>query len=145
MGTVLAAGSAARLARPVRADQEGRHGAGGRPAAADGQPAIRQVPARTASARRPRALSMAAQLEPILGRYMTLALDGRPHRIYFEEAREGIPLLCLHTAGADGWQFRHLMLDEDITRHYRVLAFDMPWHGSKAVHRALYGSMQPLK
>jgi pimeloyl-ACP methyl ester carboxylesterase len=72
---------------------------------------------------------MAAQFEPIVGRYMTLALDGRPHRIYFEEAGEGIPLLCLHTAGADGRQFRHLMLDEEITRHYRVLAFDMPWHG----------------
>ena len=72
---------------------------------------------------------MAAQLEPIVGRYMTLALDGRPHRIYFEQAGEGIPLLCLHTAGADGRQFRNLMLDEDIIRHYRVLAFDMPWHG----------------
>jgi pimeloyl-ACP methyl ester carboxylesterase len=72
---------------------------------------------------------MAVQFEPIVGRYMTLELSGRPHRIYFEEAGEGIPLLCLHTAGADGRQFRHLMLDEDIIRHYRVLAFDMPWHG----------------
>jgi hypothetical protein len=69
---------------------------------------------------------MATQFEPIVGRYMTLELGGRPHRIYFEQAGEGIPLLCLHTAGADGRQFRHLMLDDDITRHYRVLAFDMP-------------------
>jgi pimeloyl-ACP methyl ester carboxylesterase len=37
--------------------------------------------------------------------------------------------VCLHTAGADGRQFRHLLNDEAITRHYRVLAFDMPWHG----------------
>ena len=72
---------------------------------------------------------MAVQFEPIVGRYMTLELGGRPHRIYFEQAGEGIPLLCLHTAGADGRQFRHLMLDEDIIRNYRVLAFDMPWHG----------------
>jgi pimeloyl-ACP methyl ester carboxylesterase len=68
-------------------------------------------------------------LEPIIGRYVTLPLGGRPHRFYFEEAGRGIPLLCLHTAGADGRQFRHMMLDEEITRHYRVLAFDMPWHG----------------
>jgi pimeloyl-ACP methyl ester carboxylesterase len=67
--------------------------------------------------------------EPIVGRYMTLQLSGRPHRLYFEEAGEGIPLVCLHTAGADGRQFRHLMLDEEITRKFRVLAFDMPWHG----------------
>jgi pimeloyl-ACP methyl ester carboxylesterase len=72
---------------------------------------------------------MVAILEPIIGRYLTLALSGRPHRVYFEEAGQGIPLVCLHTAGADGRQFRHLMLDEEVTRHFRVLTFDMPWHG----------------
>ena len=68
-------------------------------------------------------------LEPITGRYLRLTLGGRPHRVYFEEAGQGIPLLCLHTAGADGRQFRHLMNDLEVTRHYRVLAFDLPWHG----------------
>jgi pimeloyl-ACP methyl ester carboxylesterase len=72
---------------------------------------------------------MAAMLEPIVGRYLTVTLGGRPHRIYFEEAGQGIPLVCLHTAGADGRQFRHLMVDDEITRHFRLLAFDMPWHG----------------
>ena len=68
-------------------------------------------------------------MEPIVGRYMTLLLAGRDCRIYFEEAGQGIPLLCLHTAGADGHQFRHLMCEEEITRHWRVVAFDLPWHG----------------
>lgn len=72
---------------------------------------------------------MVAIFDPIIGRYMTLELGGRPHRLYFEESGHGIPLVCLHTAGADGRQFRHIMLDEEITRRYRVLAFDMPWHG----------------
>jgi pimeloyl-ACP methyl ester carboxylesterase len=72
---------------------------------------------------------MATTLEPIVGRYMTIELGGRAHRIYFEEAGQGIPLVCLHTAGADGRQFRHLMLDDEVTSHFRVLAFDMPWHG----------------
>ena len=72
---------------------------------------------------------MVATLEPIVGRYMTIGLSGRAHRIYFEEAGQGIPLVCLHTAGADGRQFRHLMLDDEVTSHFRVLAFDMPWHG----------------
>ncbi|MBI3638060.1 MAG: alpha/beta hydrolase [Candidatus Rokubacteria bacterium] len=70
-----------------------------------------------------------ADLEPIVGRYLCLDLDGRPHRVYFEEAGQGIPLVCLHTAGADNRQWRHLMNDEAVTRHFRVLAFDMPWHG----------------
>jgi pimeloyl-ACP methyl ester carboxylesterase len=38
-------------------------------------------------------------------------------------------LILSHTAGADGRQFRHLTNDDAITRHYRVVAFDMPWHG----------------
>jgi len=70
-----------------------------------------------------------APLEPIVGRYVRLTLGGRPHRVYFEEAGQGIPLVCLHTAGADGRQYRHLMNDPAITAHYRVIAFDMPWHG----------------
>ena len=70
-----------------------------------------------------------AELEPILGRYLTLTLGGRRHRIYFEEAGRGIPLVCLHTAGAHGAQYRHLMNDPDVTAAFRVLAFDMPWHG----------------
>ena len=72
---------------------------------------------------------MKATFEPIVGRYCHLALSGRPHRLYVEEAGSGIPLVCLHTAGADGRQFRHLLNDPAITRDFRVIVFDMPWHG----------------
>src|SRR3979490_261146 len=72
---------------------------------------------------------MSVRFEPIIGRYMQLDLFGRKHRIYVEEAGEGTPLLCLHTAGADGRQYRALMNDERITRRHRAIAFDMPWHG----------------
>jgi hypothetical protein len=78
---------------------------------------------------------MPAKLEPMFGRYMTLALGGREHRVYFEEAGAGIPLVCLHTAGADGRQFRHLMLDEAITSHYRVLASTCPGTASRCRRR----------
>jgi pimeloyl-ACP methyl ester carboxylesterase len=37
--------------------------------------------------------------------------------------------VCLHTAGADSIEFRHLLVDPEITGRYRVIAFDMPWHG----------------
>jgi pimeloyl-ACP methyl ester carboxylesterase len=68
-------------------------------------------------------------LEPIVGRYVNLQVGDASHRVYFEEAGQGTPLLCLHTAGADSRQYRHLMTDEAITRQYRVVAFDMPYHG----------------
>jgi pimeloyl-ACP methyl ester carboxylesterase len=71
-------------------------------------------------------------IEPIVGRYLRLDFRGRPHRVYFEEAGQGIPLLCLHTAGSDGRQFRALLNDADITRRYRVIAFDLPWHGKSS-------------
>lgn len=70
-----------------------------------------------------------AAIEPIVGRYVTVSILDQDCRIYFEEAGKGIPLLCLHTAGADSRQFRHLMCDEAVTRDYRVIAFDLPWHG----------------
>lgn len=72
---------------------------------------------------------MTATLEPMVGRYFTAAIQGADCRIYFEEAGQGIPLVCLHTAGADSRQFRHLLCDPEITNRFRVLAFDMPWHG----------------
>src|SRR5215468_12268773 len=70
-----------------------------------------------------------ADVEPIVGRYLRLTLGDRPHRVYFEEVGQGIPLVCLHTAGADNRQYRHLLNDPAITRDFRVLAFVMPWHG----------------
>ncbi|MES3003892.1 MAG: alpha/beta hydrolase [Pseudomonadota bacterium] len=70
--------------------------------------------------------------EPITGRYYPLQIQGRPHRVYVEEAGSGIPLLCLHTAGADARQYRHLLNDPDVTRRFRVVAFDLPWHGKSS-------------
>ena len=67
--------------------------------------------------------------EPIVGRYFTIYVEGQPCRIYVEEAGDGIPLVCLHTAGSDARQYRHLLCDETITKDFRVIAFDMPWHG----------------
>lgn len=75
---------------------------------------------------------MNARLEDVTGRYVHMELDGKPHRLYFEEAGQGIPLICLHTAGSDSRQFRAVLNDPEITRHYRVIAFDMPWHGKSS-------------
>jgi pimeloyl-ACP methyl ester carboxylesterase len=72
---------------------------------------------------------VAAAFEPIIGRYFEIQFDGEPHRIFVEEAGQGIPLLCLHTAGADSRQYRHLLNDAAVTSKYRVIAFDMPYHG----------------
>ncbi|WP_441232042.1 alpha/beta fold hydrolase [Tardiphaga sp. 215_C5_N2_1] len=72
------------------------------------------------------------RIEDVTGRYLHMNVSGRPHRVYFEEAGHGIPLLCLHTAGADGRQYRALLNDPEITARFRVIAFDLPWHGKSS-------------
>lgn len=68
------------------------------------------------------------KIEPIVGRYAHI----NGCRMYFEEAGKGIPLVCLHTAGSDGRQYRAVLNDSSITKSYRVIAFDMPWHGKSS-------------
>ena len=70
-----------------------------------------------------------AVVEPIIGRYVHVEIEGVAYRIHFEEAGAGIPLVCLHTAGAHSGQYRHLMCDPRMTDRFRVIAFDLPWHG----------------
>ncbi len=72
---------------------------------------------------------MIAVLEPIIGRYVQTDIGGVPHRLYFEEAGEGQPVLCIHTAGADNRQWRHILNDDELTQRYRFIALDLPWHG----------------
>ena len=72
------------------------------------------------------------KLEQITGKYGEFDFQKKRFRLYFEEAGSGIPLLCLHTAGSDGRQYRAVLNDPEITRRYRVVAFDMPWHGKSS-------------
>ena len=67
--------------------------------------------------------------EPITGHYINIEVDGIEYRVYFEEAGQGIPFLVGHTAGSDGRQYRHLLNDAEVTKNYRVIAFDLPYHG----------------
>jgi pimeloyl-ACP methyl ester carboxylesterase len=85
----------------------------------------REDPSATAQAiRRP-----AGSIDAPIGRYVHLELAGLDHRIYFEEAGTGIPLLLQHTAGAHGSQWRHLFECTEITDHFRLIAYDLPFHG----------------
>ena len=64
-----------------------------------------------------------------VGRYIHLDLGGQDYRVYFEEAGSGIPLVLQHTAGCHGSQWRHLFETKEITDHFRVIAYDLPYHG----------------
>ena len=63
------------------------------------------------------------------GRYVQLELAGAKHRIYFEEAGTGIPILLQHTAGCHSSQWRHLFETPEITDRFHLIAYDLPYHG----------------
>ena len=65
----------------------------------------------------------------VLGRYVDVTIGGRECQVYVEESGQGTPVLLLHTAGADSRQYRHMLADQDLTANYRLIAFDLPYHG----------------
>ena len=77
----------------------------------------------------PHDLADAGTFSAPTGRYVMLELGGVKHRVYFEEAGQGIPLLMQHTAGCSGTQWRHLFEMPEITSRFRLIAYDLPYHG----------------
>ena len=85
---------------------------------------------------RPASEPVVAHADPVqgefaqpVGRYVHLNLAGDDYRVYFEEAGQGIPLLLQHTAGCHGSQWRHLFENTAITSRFRLIAYDLPFHG----------------
>jgi pimeloyl-ACP methyl ester carboxylesterase len=70
-----------------------------------------------------------ARFDAAVGRYVRVAIDGIDYRLYFESAGQGIPLLLQHTAGADGRQWRHVLEDTTLQQTFRMIAYDLPYHG----------------
>ena len=70
-----------------------------------------------------------ARHDQTTGKYVYLTIDGIEYRAYYERTGKGIPLMCQHTAGAHCFQWRHLHEDAEITKHFDVVAYDLPFHG----------------
>ncbi|MYW96258.1 alpha/beta hydrolase [Amycolatopsis rubida] len=60
----------------------------------------------------------------IIGRYATV--DGT--RVYYEECGEGVPVFCIHTAGACSIEY-YEFLPAMAAHGFRVIAVDLPGHG----------------
>ena len=70
-----------------------------------------------------------AKISPVTGHYVTFEVDGGEYKVFYLENGEGQPLVCQHTAGCHNHQWRNLLEDEEITRDYRVIAYDLTRHG----------------
>jgi pimeloyl-ACP methyl ester carboxylesterase len=91
-----------------------------------------EVLRRTRSGRRPDrpVADVARRFDSAVGRYVYVDVSGVQYRIYFEEAGTGkTPLILQHTAGADSRQWRHVLEDPDYQKLFRMIAYDLPYHG----------------
>ncbi|MBM4258921.1 MAG: alpha/beta hydrolase [Deltaproteobacteria bacterium] len=70
-----------------------------------------------------------ARFDKAIGRYVYLTIDNVEYRVYFEEHGVGIPVVMQHTAGADGRQWRHFLENDRLAQHFRLIAYDLPYHG----------------
>jgi hypothetical protein len=59
--------------------------------------------------------------------YLYLTTGKTEYRVYVEQAGSGIPVMLQHTAGTDARQWRHLLEDEELTKDFRFIAFDLKY------------------
>lgn len=66
----------------------------------------------------------------LIGRYQDVfSASNGSARLYYEMCGTGMPLLLLHTAGADSRQFHDLLCDKEMADVWKMVAFDLPFHG----------------
>lgn len=75
------------------------------------------------------ALPVQRSISQVQGQYAAVSIPGQAYEIYYEVAGEGVPILFLHTAGADGRQYFGQMADTELARRFRMYAIDLPFHG----------------
>ena len=76
------------------------------------------------------AADFAYDMEQVTGHYRMVPAMNAHYRYYYEMAGTGdVPIVFLHTAGADSRQYLWQMADVELGRRYRLYAPDMPFHG----------------
>ena len=71
--------------------------------------------------------------EPAVGRYSGLDIAGKPHRIYaVEQAGEGILSWPAHWPRLRRPAISRPLNDPETLARFRVIAFDLPWHGKSS-------------
>ena len=70
------------------------------------------------------------KLDDVTGRYVRVSVPAWGDcDVYYESTGTGTPVILLPTAGSDCGQYHGLMSDPRLTQDYRLIAFDLPWHG----------------
>lgn len=71
-----------------------------------------------------------AATDNAVGRYVQVTVHDVTYRVFYEESGTGDEVLLLqHTAGCDARQWRHQLADPEFQSRYRMIAYDLPFHG----------------
>lgn len=90
---------------------------------------IERLVERVINANEAPAAPVARNIRQITGGYHPVTADSETYEIYIETAGQGVPVLLLHTAGADSRQFQAQLSDTGLTANWQFFAPDMPFHG----------------
>jgi pimeloyl-ACP methyl ester carboxylesterase len=82
-------------------------------------------------------LAIRTRLDPICVKrrelqVMPAGITGSISKPPARKDKKGIPLVCLHTAGADGRQCLGLLNAASVADRFRVIAFDLLCHGTSS-------------
>lgn len=86
-----------------------------------------------------------AKFDKITGHYVYLTIDGIEYRVFYEEVGQGIPMLLQHTAGTYGVEWHNLMNDERVTENFRLISYDLPYHGRSLPPASIRWFDQPYR
>jgi pimeloyl-ACP methyl ester carboxylesterase len=106
---------------------------------AQARPALERVFELVARSPATSAPAIAREVGQVAGHYRTLTMSGVEADVYYEEAGEGVPILFLHTAGADGRQYLGQLADVELAKRFRMIAVDLPFHGRSLPPRSWSG------
>lgn len=99
---------------------------------AQARPALERVFELITRSPQAEAASVSRSLAQIQGQYGQIATRSHGYDVYYESAGKGVPVLFLHTAGADGRQYQEQMSDVELAKRFEMFALDLPFHGKSS-------------
>ncbi|CAM5202234.1 2-succinyl-6-hydroxy-2,4-cyclohexadiene-1-carboxylate synthase [Castellaniella defragrans] len=81
----------------------------------------------------------------IAGAYRRVECGDDAALLYYDASGDGMPLVMLHTAGADSRQYLGLLADLNLRDEWRMFAFDMPFHGRSLPVESWHGQTYRLR
>lgn len=96
---------------------------------AQARPVLERLIERVVQAPQIAVVAPSRRLSQIEGRWAQINVRDTAYDIFVESAGQGVPVVFLHTAGADSRQFQAQLSDIALAERFRMIGPDLPFHG----------------